>query len=386
MVTVGISGSYGGLNLGDEAILACAIESLTREIPDAKIVVFSRNAKHTEVSHSADRVVPVREMTRAEVAAEVRRLDLFLLGGGGILYDKEAQVYLREVQVAQELDIPTWAFAISAGPLETSETRRAVAATLTRMDGITVREGLAKRLLEEIGVKPDIQVTADPALLLTPQPFTREMLEKEGIRNERHLVGVSVREPGPAAPDLGQVGYHALIANAADFIADRLDADLLFVPMERADIRHSHAVIAEMAQPERAYVLRGEYGPRQILGLMEHLDMVVGMRLHFLVFAAIARIPFVALPYAGKVAGFLQDLGLPARVLQEQHSGPLLALIDRSWDHRRTLRETLDQSMPGLQERARKTARIIARFLEQRALEAPGAFAPPGPLAPATVA
>lgn len=376
MVAIGISGSYGGLNLGDEAILTCAIESLRREVPDSKIVVFSRDAKHTEANHAAERVVPVREMTRAEVAAEVRRLDLFLLGGGGILYDREAQVYLREVQVAEELDIPTLTFAISAGPLEVPEARRVVAGSLNKMDGITVREGLAKRLLEEIGVKPEIEVTADPALLLTAEPFTREMLEKEGIRTERHLVGVSVREPGPAAPDLEQIRYHALIANAADFMADRLDADLLFVPMERADIRHSHAVIAEMSHPERAFVLRGDYGPRQVLGLMTHLDMAIGMRLHFLVFAAIARIPFVALPYAGKVAGFLQDLGLPARVLQEQHAGPLLALIDRSWDNRAALRETLDQNMPRLQERARETARIVARFLARRAEEAPGTIAP----------
>ncbi len=376
MVTIGISGSYGGLNLGDEAILTCSIESLHREIPDVKIVVFSRNAKHTEANHAADRVVPVREMTRAEVAAEVRRLDLFLLGGGGILYDREAQTYLRELQVAQELDIPTWTFAISAGPLETPETRRTVAATLTKADGITVREGIAKRLLEEIGVKPEIEVTADPALLLTPEPFTREMLEREGIRTGRHLVGVSVREPGPAAPELGQLRYHALIANAADFIADRLDADLLFVPMERGDIRHSHAVIAEMANPDGAYVLRGDYGPRQILGLMEHLDMAVGMRLHFLMFAAIARIPFVALPYASKVAGFLQDLGLPARVLHEQHAGPLLALIDRLWDHRASFREALDRNMPSLEERARGTARTIARFLETRADEESGTTAP----------
>jgi polysaccharide pyruvyl transferase WcaK-like protein len=131
-----------------------------------------------------------------------------------------------------------------------------------------------------------------------------------------------------------------------------------------------------MAQPERAFVLKGDYGPRQILGLMEHLGMVVGMRLHFLIFAAIARIPFVALPYAGKVAGFLQDLGLPARVLQEQHAGPLLALIDRLWDHRASFREALDRNMPSLEERARGTARTIARFLETRADEESGTTAP----------
>lgn len=378
MPTIGISGSYGGLNLGDEAILHCAIGGLRGEVPGARIVVFSRNAAHTESHHAADRVVAVRQLTRDEAMAEVRKLDLFLLGGGGILYDKEAQIYLREVQIAQELDIPTLTFAVSAGPLETQEARRAVAAALNRMDGVTVREGLARRLLEEVGVKQDIQVTADPALLLTPEPFTREMLEREGIVTERHLVGISVREVGPAAPDLDRDGYHTLIANAADFIADRLDADLLFVPMERADVRESHAVIARMAAPERAWILKGEYGPRRILGLMDHLDMVVGMRLHFLIFAAIARIPLVPLPYAGKVTGFLEDLGLPVRTIQEEHAGPLLASIDRSWDHRRMLRETMDQRMPGLEERARETARIAARLLAAR--EAGAAAAEPASL------
>jgi polysaccharide pyruvyl transferase CsaB len=367
MPVIGISGSYGGLNLGDEAILTCAIQELRRVVPGAQIVVFSRNAKHTAAQHAADRVVAVREASREESTAAVREVDLLVLGGGGLLYDKEAQTYLREVEIAHELGVPTVTFAIGAGPLDAPEARRAVADTLSRMDAITVRETGAKRLLEEIGVKRDIVVTADPAVLLTPEPFPEEMLAKEGIAKERHLVGMSVREVGPAAPDLGEIEYHALLAHAADFIADRFDADVLFVPMERGDIRHSHAVIARMAAAERASVLKGEYRPGEILGLMRHLDMVVGMRLHFLVFAALARVPFIALPYAGKVAGFLEDLGQPARTLQETHAGLLLASIDRAWDLRRELRETLEARVPGLQGRARQTAAIAAAPLEGRA-------------------
>jgi hypothetical protein len=57
---------------------------------------------------------------------------------------------------------------------------------------------------------------------------------------------MSVREPGSAAPDLDEDHYHTLLANAADYMVDRLDADIVFVPMERRmlDMQHSHAVIA----------------------------------------------------------------------------------------------------------------------------------------------
>jgi polysaccharide pyruvyl transferase CsaB len=367
MAVIGISGSYGGLNLGDEAILTCALPALRQAAPDVELVVFSRNAEHTAAHQTADRVVAVRDAHRDEIGPEIQRLDLLLLGGGGLLYDKEAHTYLREVEIAHEVGVRTATFAISAGPLESPEARRLVARVLNRMNAITVRDALAKRLLEEVGVKREIVVTADPALLLEPQPFTEAMLKAEGVRTGRRLVGVSVREVGPAAPNLGDVAYHTLLANAADFVADRLDTDLLFVPMERGDIRESHAVIAQMAEAERAFVLKGEYGPAEILGLMQHLDLVVAMRLHCLIFAAIARVPFIPLPYADKVAGFLGDVGLPTRTLEEVHAGPLLASIDRCWDERRQVRETLDAHVPALQARARETARIVLRALTAEA-------------------
>src|SRR3546814_13229169 len=66
LVTVGISGSYGGLNLGDEAILASAIAQLKATIPGVEIVVFARNAEHTRRTHDADRVLSPRPATRDE--------------------------------------------------------------------------------------------------------------------------------------------------------------------------------------------------------------------------------------------------------------------------------------------------------------------------------
>lgn len=48
-------------------------------------------------------------------------------------------------------------------------------------------------------------MTADPALLIDAKSFTQEMLKKEGIDPEENLVGMSIREPGPAAPQLDNI-------------------------------------------------------------------------------------------------------------------------------------------------------------------------------------
>ena len=93
---IGITGSYGGLNLGDEAILQSMLEQIRDELPDAEITVFSRDADDTKRRHKVERAVPVRRLSRNEVVPEVERLDLLLFGGGGIIYDADARIYLRD--------------------------------------------------------------------------------------------------------------------------------------------------------------------------------------------------------------------------------------------------------------------------------------------------
>lgn len=363
---IGISGSYGGLNLGDEAILQCIISQLRSTIP-VDITVFSRDPRDTLKYHRVERAVPVRVFSRDEILPELQRLDLFILGGGGILFDAEASIYMREVSLAHDLGVPVITYAIGAGPLRNPESQKIVRENLNKAAVITVRERKAKKILEEAGVDKDIVITADPALLLKPEPLPPDALYKEGIDEKHRLIGVSVREPGMAAPDIDENRYHALLANAADFLVDRYHADIIFVPMERKylDLQHSHAVMSQMLRPECATVLKGTYSPGQMLTLMRHFYFSLGMRLHFLIFAALQGVPFVALPYASKVEGFLSDLQMEAPPLSLVNAGRLIAHIDNSCDKRSTIATKIKQTLPSLQKRARSTNDLVIGLLKR---------------------
>jgi polysaccharide pyruvyl transferase WcaK-like protein len=305
-------------------------------------------------------------MHKDEVLDELRKLDLFILGGGGILFDESIEAFLRDVNWAKELEIPVMVYAISVGPLKTAESKQLIVETLNRVDTITVRESEAKRILHDLGVDHDITITADPALLLKPQAFTKDMLKKEGIDPEAVLVGFSVREPGPAAPDLNIDHYHTILANAADFMVERFDSQVLFVPMEggeNKDQQHSHAVISKMGNAKRANVLKGEYSSGEVLGLMKHMSFAVGMRLHFLIFAGIQKVPFVALPYAVKVSGYLSDLEMLMPPIDALNVGKLCAFLDRSWDTRERISKRLEEKLPSLKKRAKETNRIVCELL-----------------------
>jgi polysaccharide pyruvyl transferase WcaK-like protein len=76
------------------------------------------------------------------------------------------------------------------------------------------------------------------------------------------------------------------------------------------DVQHSHAVVGRMNHAQRATVLKRDYAPGQILSLLQHFSFCVGMRLHFLIFSALAGVPFVGLPYANKVKAFMEEMAL----------------------------------------------------------------------------
>ncbi|HEX6323791.1 MAG TPA: polysaccharide pyruvyl transferase family protein [Vicinamibacterales bacterium] len=364
---VGISGSYGGWNIGDEAILEGIVKELRRTGP-VSITVFSRDPDDTLQRHGVERALSASSLSREELSAEIAAFDALIIGGGGILFDDMAEVFVREALIAQEVGVPVVVYAVSVGPLENQTTRKRLLGALEHADVVTVRDTQSRTLLERIGVKRDVVVTADPALLMEPAPLPPAAVEGEGMDRRRPLIGMSVREVGAAAPDLDETHYHQLLADAADYMIYRYDAQLLFFPMERRvlDLQQSHAVIAKMARADHASVLKHEYTAGQVLSLVGKLDFAIGMRLHFLIFSALCNVPFVPLSYAGKVSGFLEKFDITVPPVQHTQAGQLIARIDRSWDERRQFRRRINKYLPDLRERARETNRLLWEVLRRR--------------------
>ena len=132
-----------------------------------------------------------------------------------------------------------------------------------------MRDRLGYRLLEDVGV-----TQRDP-----PDRGSRAPARARGASARRTRRPKASSSTGTSSasrseslvrrrPDIDPDEYYALLANAADFIVERYDADVVFVPMEKTDVQHSHAVVAHMQNAERAEILRRRYSPRQILDLM----------------------------------------------------------------------------------------------------------------------
>jgi len=84
-----------------------------------------------------------------------------------------------------------------------------------------------------------------------------------------------------------------------------------------------------------------------------------------LVFAALRGVPFTGLPYASKVEGFLNDLGVEESPLGLVGIGQLIARIDHSWDSRAQISQNIRTYLPELQKSARQTNQLILELLHK---------------------
>src|SRR5690606_6676387 len=146
---------------------------------------FSRNPEDTLTRHRVERAVPVRKLSRGEVLPEIERLDLLILGGGDILFDAEAGIYLREVPLAQERGVAVMLYAVRARPRQEPAAQRWVSVCLTHADAVTVRERRARQVLEEVGVHREIGDCLYATLVVRAGKTPRDIPAAEAQRELR---------------------------------------------------------------------------------------------------------------------------------------------------------------------------------------------------------
>ena len=301
-----IAGYYGFGNAGDEAILTATVNAFHHLRPNWHLTVLSANPALTAEIHQVE---AIPRFNLARVARELLKTDLFLFGGGSLLQDttslRSLLYYLTMLNLPLLANRQVMVYANGFGPVRSPLGRWGCRHTLNRVPVITLRDGDSQQELLTLGVtRPRLQVTADPAFLLTPKDGeeTKALLQKEGLAPEQDWLMVAVRDwPGLDTERLSA---------ALDGFARDSGLSVLFVPMHgEADRAYSHRVAQAMKQD--ACILQGEYQPEELLGVMGSAQLVLGMRMHAIIFAAVAGVPAAGISYDPKVTSLLKELKLP---------------------------------------------------------------------------
>lgn len=304
---IALSGYYGFDNAGDEALLSAICLTIKKIEPKAGFVVFSGAPEKTRRIH---RLPAINRMNPFKVLRELWTSDLLISGGGSLLQDVTGPLslpyYIAVIALAKLLNRPVIFYAQGIGPINRRFSKLLMRLVANRVDFITLRDADSLRLLKDMGVNsPPIKITADPVFTLDASFVDTQkaqvLLQQYGIKEEK-IFGVSVREWAPLD------GYQETLARVLDYMAKR-GYQIVFIPLNYPNDLAESRRVAQIME-EKSFVIDKNLTSVEYLALISKFDVLIGMRLHSLIFAANRGIPFAGISYDPKIDAFLKSFNL----------------------------------------------------------------------------
>lgn len=359
-----ISGYYGFDNSGDDSILKAIVGSLKELKPDISILALSNNPTQTRAVYGVD---SIHRFDFPKIIRRLKNTSLLISGGGSLIQDvtsdKSLAYYLSIIRLAQMRNTKVMLYANGIGPIQNKHNYTKVRKALDEAELITLREQSSADELKAIGVRnSNIMVTADPAFTLkaTSDETVNRIMRKMGLATDSEYFCVSVRP----WKHLGREFEDAVAAMIAEVRAKH-GLECIIIPMQcPKDI----AISKRIAIKSKCGVVAPEnLTPSEILGLTRRAKLIVGMRLHTLIYAAAMRTPIVGLIYDPKISAVMKQLGqnymLP---VSDLNPVTLTGYIDEVMSNRDVIVAQLDEAAGESIQKARYTAKLAVDMIENR--------------------
>lgn len=310
MINLLIAGYHGYGNCGDEATLMAMTTNIKAMAQDVNITAISHIPELTKTEYNIN---SVQRFNAIEVMRAIVKSDIILSGGGTLIQNgtstRSLLYYLAIIKFAKLFRKRVMLYSNGIGPVVGKRNRKLVKLVVDNVDLITLREEFSAKDLADIGVKkPEIHITADAAFTLksVSDERAKEIIAKEEIPMDKEMIGISVRQWNKAK--YGDK-YIKEIAKACDNMA-KDGKTIVFIPMEfPKDAEVSKKIMNYME--EESFIIKGNYKPNEILGIVGQMNLIVGMRLHILLFSALKKIPMIGIVYDPKIEYYLDVLNMP---------------------------------------------------------------------------
>jgi len=292
-----ISGYYGSGNLGDEAILEGLLDSLTNRFDrdKIKIVVQSNNPPETRKNHGVE---AVDKWNPFKVINAIYRCDLLISGGGGLLQDTTSSVslwyYLGIIWLAFITRTPVYILGQGIGPLNHRLNKLLVKWTVRYVHGSLVRDASSEQILQNMAPRESkIRQGADLAFLLANK-------RRESARF------FSDKSPAIVAAALrndisGKMDVVRAVSSGLDLLNKKHGINVvLFSTNPFADRPILHELCN--ATDARCNIIEVPHlRPSELVEMMKDIDLVIGGRLHAIVFSLLSETPVQGISYDPKM-------------------------------------------------------------------------------------
>ncbi len=313
-----LCGYYGEHNLGDDALLQVLLEQLP---PGWTPLVTARDQQEVEAHFH---VATTDRTSLRGLLAALGRCRALVLGGGSLLQDatsfRSLLYYAALILAARLQGKPVILWGQGLGPLRRRRSQLLVRALLPLATAISWRDPASAALAASWGIRS--ATGSDPVWALPAGGWR-----------------------GPGGPIvLGWRPVHQLEGDewrpylqALDQLAEAADREVLWLPFHREQDRGLLARLAGEELLPAALKARSRevavLDPAEAMECFHSAGLVVAMRLHGLILAALAGSPCAALSYDPKVGAAAAAIGCPCHDLAEPPGASMLKDWTVQLDH-----------------------------------------------------
>ena len=337
---------FGCENVGDEAILECAVEIFREVCPGATLTASTNDPERTAARLGIETCRLLGffdDMTPEETRAIISAHDCFVWCGAtglsdyphvtpvlmrvaqslgkktilwGVGMNDELNPAFHRVHSGRSRRLLTLASMASLGTIDAhtieerrrdTRSRRVIAECLNAADLVILRDTQSRAEVSRSGVTRGLHVGADSAILLKPDSLDR-MLFAPGVRE---LLQSDVPKIGLCVSAQAAITKERELAQCMDELASATGAHIVAIPMNPlTDSALMARLAGRMNHRELITVITGEYQPAEILAIASRMSVVVSSRLHLLILSSIVGVPIVGIARGSKVDNFLAHFDL----------------------------------------------------------------------------
>lgn len=324
-----VCGNYGAGNIGDEAILQGILQDISVVSPGANVTIFSGNPTETASQYQnihgltieAVSFIPAgpRSFIQFFIKKQykhtwgaLKKANLFILGGGGLFTNAHSKrapwIWFKQALGARFFGVKSVIYANSVGPLTGILARFLSKQTFKWASAITVRDAGSQKAIQDLGVKKEIHVTADPALGLKipTHKSPKSAPKKYAVVSLRYLERTNKL-------------YEQVVVEFIKSLISQNQYSIYLKPFgggKITDINYLNKLIDQNNLDKNYVQVHENNSFEDTLTLIEQSDFLLGMRLHSLIFATLTRTPFIGLNYSAKVKSFARSINMEDFILE----------------------------------------------------------------------
>ncbi len=248
----------------------------------------------------------------------------YLVGGHGLRSLMSIGLHLHAIAIALILRKPVLLHAQSFGPFPNIIERWLMRLVLNCDLTIFVREEISSSILRNTGIaKANILLVPDAAFMLNRPEVEavqdiQNKLSQAGIDTTKPLIGITVanRFQGEV-----QGAYETAIIEFVRQLAKR-DVSILLIPQVTDPLHNDddrlvqNRIMNRLGDYKNVHDLRNQFSYQDLLGLYSLCGILIGTRMHSVVFAYVVNTPTLAIAYEHKTQGIMAELGLSEWVLE----------------------------------------------------------------------